>query len=297
MKISIIICTYNRSDILMEVLKNITKMDLIEKTEILIVNNKSTDNTDKLIERFANENSNLSVLNIFEENQGLSFARNRGIEESTGDVIAFLDDDAFPDHRWIRVIQEFFSIHKDVIAIGGKVVGRFEIEKPKWLSKEINMVYSLLDLGDCEKEFLQGFPIGVNFAVRRIALGEIRFSTELGRKKDSLLSGEETSLMRSLKSVGKIYYVPDMYVEHFIHKERLSKDWVVRRNYAGGKTEMRMNTSQYKKLRLLFRSFMRKMGRKVRYKFFQSNGKDFKLKYKIAYDQGIIDEFFKDKDE
>lgn len=293
MKISIIICTYNRSDILKDVLENLCKLDSVEESEIIIVNNNSTDRTIELIEGFLKKYPNLNIINIFEYTQGLSFARNRGIKESNGDIIAFLDDDAFPHNQWLNAIKNFFALHQDVVAVGGKVLGRFEIDKPVWITSEVEMAYSLLNLGDEEIEFIEGFPIGVNFAVRRVALENLKFSTELGRKKDSLLSGEETELMRSLKKTGKIYYLPNMLVEHFIHKERLEKEWLIRRNYAGGQTEIKMNKELKKRIKLLFRSFIRKLGRRYRYIFSCDEQKKFILKYKMAYDQGIIDEFLR----
>ena len=98
MKISIIICTYNRELYLpkcLEHLKNQTEAP--SNFEIILVNNNSTDQTENICENFIAQNPQLITKYVKEMNPGLSFARNRGIKESKGDVLVFIDDDAMAE--------------------------------------------------------------------------------------------------------------------------------------------------------------------------------------------------------
>ena len=63
----------------------------------IIINNNSTDNTEAICQKFINENSRVNIKLFFESNKGLSYARNRGVKESSTDIIVYLDDDALAE--------------------------------------------------------------------------------------------------------------------------------------------------------------------------------------------------------
>mgnify|MGYP003292324368 CR=1 FL=1 len=80
MKLSVIVCTYNREKYLYNLLRSIAENDFPEKLyEIILVNNNSTDNTENECIRFQNDFPNVDFRYVEEKNQGLSFARNKGI--------------------------------------------------------------------------------------------------------------------------------------------------------------------------------------------------------------------------
>lgn len=87
MKLSVIIPTYNRAHILCEAIESVLEQKDPD-TEIVIVNDGSSDNTDDVVKRYGS-----SVIYIRKENGGLSSARNKGVEKSRGDWLVFLDDD------------------------------------------------------------------------------------------------------------------------------------------------------------------------------------------------------------
>src|SRR5690606_31002664 len=81
--ISLVICTYNRDRFLPEALESITEQSLDPSFyEVIIVDNHSTDKTKDICLRFIEENPRLNVLYCYEQNKGLSFARNRGMAEA-----------------------------------------------------------------------------------------------------------------------------------------------------------------------------------------------------------------------
>src|SRR5207253_389114 len=69
--------------------------------EVIVVNDGSTDETARIV-------STYPYRDISEENQGLSRARNTGIAAATGEIVAFIDDDAYPDPHWLRFLALSF---------------------------------------------------------------------------------------------------------------------------------------------------------------------------------------------
>ena len=86
--ISVVICTYNREKFIGKALECLSRQDLQkDKFEILIVDNRSTDRTAAICGKFIAAHPDLSVRYFFEDKKGLSFARNRGLQESIAPII------------------------------------------------------------------------------------------------------------------------------------------------------------------------------------------------------------------
>jgi glucosyl-dolichyl phosphate glucuronosyltransferase len=239
--VSVIICTYNRERYIFQALKCLAEQSLAPKDfEIVIVNNKSTDNTGAIAKKFVDENPRLQVRYIEEHSQGLSFARNRGISESHGDLIVFIDDDAFAKRDFLAGIKSFFEKHPDASAIGGKIVPEFESCRPDWMSDYLLPLVAAIDLGEGVIEFPKNkFPLGANMSFRRNLFQKYgTFNTELGRKGNNLLGSEEKDLFMRLKKDGlKIYYFPEASVRHIIPDSRLSMEYIRKQAIGVGQSE------------------------------------------------------------
>ena len=147
-RVSIVICTYNRADLLQITLNSLPALKAIDKAEILIVDNNSTIIRARSHNRLFSVNAGgTDVHYLFEQTQGLSAARNRGIQEAKGDIVAFLDDDAVPCMEWIRTIIDTLDSRQDVYAMGGVIRPRFESERPKWLIEALELPYTIVDMG------------------------------------------------------------------------------------------------------------------------------------------------------
>jgi len=236
-QISVVICTYNRAALLARALLAFHEQKSDVAAEIIVVDNNSQDDTADVVRRCAEDLcAILPVTYVHEPKQGLSRARNTGIAATTGQILAFLDDDAVPNAGWLAAISDIFTNHPNVAAAGGPIDPAFEVPRPDWLGPGVEGYYSILDLGPNSRLFPRNrLPFGANMAVRRSALGEQRFSEQLGRNGASLASGEEFALLAALRSRGhEIYYAPAMRVRHFIAKERLNVEWLMARSRAGG---------------------------------------------------------------
>ena len=239
MRISAIICTHNRSLLLRKALISLIEQTMAAKDyEIIVVDNASEDETTKEVTCSLMETaSNLRY--VYEPRLGLSHARNRGISEADGAVIAFIDDDAIADSKWLETIaRAFVNVVPTPVCVGGKVEPIWEIPKPDWFPESLLGYLSLLDLGDeahwCD--FPREHLVGCNIAfLKRSLLDMGGFNPLLGRKGQALAGCEEIELLRRIKLRGQgIYYEPRAIVHHFIPKERLTRKWLMRRFYHEG---------------------------------------------------------------
>ncbi len=229
MRLSVIICTYNRADFLKRALESIAAQTINkDKFELLIINNNSTDNTENIVKDFIENNPEINTRYFVEKNTGLSYARNRGIKESGGDILIFLDDDAIASKNYLSEVMYFFETTSSAAAMGGKVVPVYEGDKPSWMSKFIELLVSKLDLGDKNKIFKGGkYPIGANMAIRKDVIDKVgMFDVNLGRKGSQLLGGEEKDIFDRIKKIGDIWYNAKAWVFHYIPKSRTNEKFI-----------------------------------------------------------------------
>ncbi len=233
MLFSVIICTYNREKFILDSLVSLKNQSLTkDKYEIIIVNNNSTDKTDEICRKFVEDYcKELKIIYVIEVKQGLSFARNRGFQESKGDIIVYIDDDAFATKDYLKNMIHFFTDNPNVSAIGGKVIPVYENnkEEPRWLSKYIWGIVTKVDMGNKVSEFPDNkYPAGCNMAIKRDVLQSVGlFDTNLGRKGRIGLASEEKDIFFRMRNANlHIYYVPDIPVYHNIDNYRLEYDYI-----------------------------------------------------------------------
>ena len=246
--ISVIICTYNRDKYIYNVLKSLADNTLPHDCyEIVLVNNNCTDNTTSECERFVRDYPNINFRVFIEEHQGLSYARNRGIKESVGDILVYVDDDALVNKEYLQTYADFFDQHPEIDAAGGPIIPQYETEEPQWMSPITKaLVTGYKYLGNQPKEFPKSdYPGGGNAAYRASVFEKVGlFNVELGRKGDSLVGAEEKDVFDKMTSLGmRFYYLPDAILYHLIPEKKLSKGYFNRLSYSIGKSEQ-MRTKQ-----------------------------------------------------
>ena len=93
MELSVIVCTYNREDIIRDCLDALVNQDVEDGLfEVLVIDNNSSDRTQQVVTKYTRLHPNFHL--FFEGSQGLSYARNLGLKESKADYVAYIDDDA-----------------------------------------------------------------------------------------------------------------------------------------------------------------------------------------------------------
>jgi glycosyltransferase involved in cell wall biosynthesis len=243
LRLSLIISTYNRSDLLIGALQSVVQQSADPQLwECVVVNNNSTDDTLARFEEFAAKHPDFNLRIVTETTQGLSYARNRGIRESEGEYIAIIDDDERIAEEFIEAYIELFDTTPDAMAAGGPIVAEYQTRRPRWMSCFTERpIANTMYWGDKVREFPKGrVPGGGNMALRRSAVRRYGvFDTSLGYVGESLLGGEECDLFERLQiAEAKYYYVPKAVMYHIIPDRKLTPDYFERLCRNVGKSQM-----------------------------------------------------------
>lgn len=233
MRITVAICTWNRSALLRQTLNELTRIVVPADLawELIVVDNNSTDATAEVVRSFGGR---LPVRSVFEPRGGLSNARNRAVEECTGDYIVWTDDDVLVDPGWLDAYASAFARWPDAVVFGGPVDPWFPNEPPAWLVRvlgRVSGVYSVRDFGaEVFPLDARRLPFGANMAFRRDVLVAHPFDPELGHSPRGLIGGEETVLIQALlRDGGSGWWVPDARVRHYIPEDRQTIRYLRRR--------------------------------------------------------------------
>lgn len=245
MKISIILCTYNRSQSLTRALESIAASQMPESVDwqVLIVDNNSKDQTREVAETFCQRDPS-HFRYIFEPQQGKSFALNRGIREASGEILAFIDDDITVEPTWLFELTKPLS-DSQWAGTGGRVYLPKDFSPPSWMALEGNhsllSILAFFDLGP-EARPLSKPPIGNNMAFRKEVFAKYGgFRTDLGPTPGSEIRHEDTEFgWRLLKGSEKILYVPSAIVRHVVPKYRLKKEYFLAYHYDHGRALIRV---------------------------------------------------------
>jgi GT2 family glycosyltransferase len=244
-ELSVVICTYNRAAFLRDTLESFFKchFDPEHPVELLLVDNRCTDDSPRIIDGYARQYPGV-VKYIAEPNLGLCHARNTAIRRSTGNVIAFVDDDVYFDPRWVAEVLKVFHEHPEAACMGGNTHPLFEEGRPDYISEDLMSIYGSSNSGNAVKLMVYPeHPIGVNMAFRREVVEQVGlFDPSLQRKGSSLLSGDETDFFRRVDRLGlKTIYAPGAVIYHRVPKGRTEKRWILRRYFWEGVSDAVLN--------------------------------------------------------
>lgn len=235
MKATVAICTHNRAEDVREALLSLLRQNFTDAFEVIVVDNRSTDNTKQVVQE-VNQMTSIPIIYVYEERLGLSVARNRAIREAKGEYVLFLDDDAVASREWISGIVSLFETDHRIGCVGGKIEPAWEGEEPAWLLPENRTLYTILDYSHEIVEMQKpAIPFGANVAFRKSVFNSLKpFREDLGRVGSNLLSSEEAELIDRIRSRYTVYYTPHAWVRHKIPRSRVSRKWLLRRIYWQG---------------------------------------------------------------
>ena len=225
---TVIVCTYNRAASLRLTLECMARQDVPESVswEVIVVDNNSSDNTRQVVHEAKTLFSEVPLLYEFESNQGLSHARNHGIQQSKGELLLFTDDDVCPDSDWVNQILEAMKQHQ-CDACGGYIAPLWEATPPHWLTQTF---YGFLAVHIDEtgpKVILDSeeLPYGANMAFRRNVFDQVGlFDTTRGRTGNILASGEDGEMFERILSAGlRVMYFPRARVKHRVEAFRMRR--------------------------------------------------------------------------
>jgi glycosyltransferase involved in cell wall biosynthesis len=233
MTVSVVICAYtlDRWDQLVAAVKSCADQSLVPDELILVV-----DYNDELLERSEREISNSKVV-ANRSTKGLSGARNTGIAVSKGDVVVFLDDDAYADSRWLENILRPFN-NDSVAGVGGWIIPSFDGPTPAWFPETFYWILGCSYKGLPPSGSMIRNPIGANMALRRRVFASVGgFTTGLGRVGKIPLGCEETELCIRYRAThpGEYFILQgDALVHHRVPATRLNWHYFWTRCWAEG---------------------------------------------------------------
>ncbi len=243
MKFSVVVCTYNRAKYLLDTLESAVNQNYPKDDyEIIVVDNNSVDDTEKVCNEFLENHPESKFHYFLETRQGVSFSRNRGVEEAQGEFIVFLDDDETISSDYLNNLNNFFNEYKDASLCAGPVVPVFETIPPDWLSPFISRALTgFFDKGSKIKILTKDkdCPGTGHATFRRKLFTQIGgFNPELGRKGSSLLGAEDKDFFLRLRNKNiQCYYLPSAIIYHHIPAYKLSDEFFDKMTYSIGVSE------------------------------------------------------------
>lgn len=238
MDVSVVLCTYNRGELLANALQSLHK----QKTngisyEVIVVDNNSTDHTKELVRRFVNSDPHFRYL--FEPKQGLSHARNAGIAAAQSDLIVFTDDDIEFADDWVQQNFETGQKFPDADYFGGKVLPIWPGPVPSWVKHSMNP-FALQDWKDKPVVMSPAHPhclVGASLAIRRRAFDRAGlFSVDTQRVKGGIGSTEDFDWEKKVWEYGGHgVCVPEIVCWSPIDPDRLQKAYHRRWHRGNGK--------------------------------------------------------------
>lgn len=254
---SIVICTYNRVELLKRALNTLLKQRLpSSEFEIIVIDNNSTDNTAAETEKYVLRYSNIRYFR--ETKIGLSHARNRGYSEATGRYVVYTDDDCELPADWLLNANAIIRSSTPSI-MGGPVFAFYLNGKGKWYKDD----YAILGHGNMKRMLANNeFLFGGNFFIKKELIKKFGvFKPELGMNGTAIGYSEETELQMRIRNADNaigIYYDPSLFVYHLVRPEKLKIKWWVQSFIAKGKSNYCLaNTQKHPKKTSVFLSFLR----------------------------------------
>jgi len=174
------------------------------------------------------------------QDPGSCGGRNTALAESSGGVIAFLDDDAVPGHDWIERLGSAYADPR-VLSVGGGVRPRWLTKRPSWFPEEFNWIIGCAHSGMPKKREPVRNVIIANMSIRRDAMVEVGgLRQQFSRIGKNAAGAEETDLCIRLTARwpdGLILFDPEAAVEHCVPAERTTFAYFRSRCFAEGRSK------------------------------------------------------------
>lgn len=233
--VSVVICAFSlkRFDMTIDCIHSIFG-NTYENYEIILVIDGNHELKQRMDLEFKDSKNMVIIEN--EKNEGPSISRNRGVKCARGDIVAFIDDDAFATMYWLENIVKDFLEYPEILTVGGKLLPVYEAGA-KTLPEELLWLVGGTYKGHPEnKQFIRNVFTG-NMAVKRVIFKDINFEIMIDNKKNNLSHQLEDTLfcvrINNIKS-GTVLYDPEIIAYHHVPNDRLKIHSIVRRAFDEG---------------------------------------------------------------
>lgn len=233
MKLSFVVCTYDRElfDDTIKCINSIMAQSYKDKDVILVM-----DKDEELYNMFIDRLMGVNIL--INRGQGLSDARNTGIKNAKGDIIIFIDDDAYIGDNYISNLIKNYE-DKKVVGVGGKILPNGSPNYPEELYWLGGFTHKGFPEDRCEIRNIWG----CNMSFRKDVFDKVGlFNGNFGRIGKKLVSCEDTEFGIKVNSIigKKIIYDPSVITYHKVHEYRQTFRYMIKRAYHEGISKARI---------------------------------------------------------
>jgi GT2 family glycosyltransferase len=236
LRLTVVVCAYTdeRWPAIQDAVASLRRQTRVPDQVVLVV-----DHNPALLERARGEFPGVECVPNDEE-RGLSGARNTGVRRATGDVVAFLDDDAAAATTWA---ERLLSAYEDpsVLGVGGGVDPGWAAPRPAWFPDEFLWVVGCSYAGQPTQRAEVRNPIGANMSFRRSVFEEVGgFDAGIGRLGKDAAGCEETEFsIRALRDRpgGRVLLDPAARCTHLVTPDRVTRAYFRRRCRAEGRSK------------------------------------------------------------
>lgn len=245
MFVSVVVCTHSLDN-----LQNLKQAvdSLLTQTyrdrEIIIVIDGNDNLHKKVLESYGGKGEIRIV--ALKSNIGLSGARNAGVREARGNVIAFFDDDAFADEKWVENLVRIYE-ERNAISVGGKVLPVWLKGRPGYMPEELDWLVGVTNTGFTKEKVAEvRNTYGPNMSFKREVFDEVGlFSEKLGfaKRGAGYMQGEEAEFtLRMMTKFGKgVMYNSEAVVYHKIPPSKTKVKVLLRRAFYQGYSKALIN--------------------------------------------------------
>ncbi|WP_161634972.1 hormogonium polysaccharide biosynthesis glycosyltransferase HpsE [Leptolyngbya sp. Heron Island J] len=233
--ISVVIPTYNGAERIPQVLAVLKQQENLDRFtwEVIVCDNNSCDRTADIVADYQRLwSQEVPLRYCFVAEQGAAFARQRGVTEARGHMIAFLDDDNIPALDWLSNVYRFAQANPSAGAFGSQIHGDFQGVLPQGF-EQIACFLAIVERGSQPHLYQPKskiLPPAAGLAVRRSAwldaVPERLFLNHKG-KSAGLASEDLEALLHIQKAGWEIWYNSDMVITHQIPESRLQREYLV----------------------------------------------------------------------
>jgi glycosyltransferase involved in cell wall biosynthesis len=236
MDISVIICCYNSENRILRCLKYLSNQ-IIDNVicEIILVDNNCSDNTVYIAKQsWLKFGSPFNLTVVEEKRPGLSYAREKGVKNSKGDLVLFCDDDNLLSDKYLLNAYEMYKKQINFGALGGWCNELLTITPPSWFNNQKGyFAISRQGIQSGDITLQKGTLYGAGIITKRAIFNQLYASSPpilmTGRKGKLLSSGEDTEYCYLLRLMGyRLFYDENLYFEHAIPNERLNYKYLIR---------------------------------------------------------------------
>jgi cellulose synthase/poly-beta-1,6-N-acetylglucosamine synthase-like glycosyltransferase len=240
--VSVVIATRNRAALLAETLEALAAQTWPrDRFEIVVADNDSSDGTFVMVDAARRRPEAPEIRYLHVATRGKSHAVNAALKEARGDLLALTDDDVLPEPGWIAGVARAFDDPR-VDFVAGRIVPRWEVAPPSWMSPALYGVLAVPDNGDVRRAIRLNddgavIPIGANMAMRKAVVDRIGgLRADLGKLEGTLRTGEDHELfLRMLHAGYRGSYEPSALVRHFVPRARLVRSYFRRWLHQNGR--------------------------------------------------------------